>query len=175
MYRFYNSSTGAYLLTPSTTERDAYISNPRGYVYQGVAFAVDTSNVANNAPLYKFTNLVRGTYFYTANPAERDGIITSLSASYRYDGVVFNVSSNATGGTPVYRFFFKNNGTHFYTTSETEKTSLQANANYTYEGVGFYIAVGAAPADTTKPVGLDHLAERRRDRHRPGRACRERL
>jgi hypothetical protein len=129
----------ANLFTPSTAERDSYVSNPRGYVSQGVAFTVNTANPTNNTPLYRFTSVALGTAFYITSASVRDLLIANSSQYWRYDGPVFDVSASATGATPVYRFYLAS-GTHFYTVSETEKTTMQSNPANTYEGVGFCIA-----------------------------------
>ena len=68
-------------------------------------------------------------------------LIAKLATLYRYEAVAYDVSQSPAD-TPVYRFFNKRAGTHFYTSDEAEKQHVMAkqSKNFTFEGVGFYLA-----------------------------------
>jgi hypothetical protein len=141
VYRFYNRAIGSHFYTASTAERDAVRAKySTTYVYEGVGYAVNTLNVANDDPLYRFYNKSNGSHFYTASQAERDAVITKWPAIYAYEGVAYNVSASDTG-TPVYRFYNKSNGSHFFTVSAAERDAVitKYSATYAYEGVAFWV------------------------------------
>jgi hypothetical protein len=139
VYRFYNTN-GTHFYTASESEKNTIIAKwPNIYKLEGVAYQVNVTNAANNAPLYRFYNKQNGTHFYTASVSEKDTILSRWGYIYQLDGVAYNVS--ITGGTPVYRFY-NTNGTHFYTISESEKNNVIARWPnvYRFEGVAFYVA-----------------------------------
>ena len=113
------------------------------YLFDGIAYSIDTLNPANNAPLFRFYNRENGTHFYTASVAEKNMVQEELEDTYSYDGPAYDVSLvPVAGGTTVYRFLNRANGSHFYTASVDEKNSVQANNSDTYllEGAAFYLA-----------------------------------
>jgi len=144
VFRFYNARTGSHFYTVSETERDLVLNKHLSeYLFDGIAYTIDTLNPANSAPLYRFYNKLNGTHFYTASAAEKSRVISTLGDTYSYDGPAYNVSLvPVAGGTTVYRFYNKVNGSHFYTASVAEKNSVIANlsATYTLEGAAFYLA-----------------------------------
>jgi len=141
MYRFYNYHTGVHFYTASESERQTVQDTlSSSYTLEGVAYALDTSSTANNAPLYRFYDYTRGVHFYTADENEKNNILNTLGHIYRLDGVVTNVSKNPAGCSPIYRFYNTKKGVHFYTASVAERDSVIANLGYTYkyEGLAYY-------------------------------------
>ena len=142
VWRFFNTSSGSHFYTATLSERNNVVNTLSGtYDLDGVAYWVNTANVANNSPLYRFYNKVNGSHFYTATLAEKNDVETNLSATYQYDGPGYNVCLTP-GGTTVWRFYNVTNGTHFYTASLAEKNDVIANLSDTYklDGPGFYLA-----------------------------------
>jgi hypothetical protein len=144
VYRFYNVKNDSHFYTADETERAMVVATLGStYLFDGVAYTVNTSNGANNAPLYRFYNKMDGSHFYTMSAAERDSVVANLAAVYRLEGTAYNVSATSVpGATTVYRFYNKMNGTHFYTASVAERDAVVANlsAKYTLEGPAFYLA-----------------------------------
>jgi hypothetical protein len=142
VYRFFNVKKGFHFYTASAVERDSVIANlAKIYSYEGVAYNINSVNLANSVPLYRFFNTKNGSHFYTASVVERDSVIANLAKIYNYEGEAYNVSTTALGGTPVWRFFNAKRGAHFYTASEAEKNSVVTNLSSIYhlESIAFYI------------------------------------
>jgi thermitase len=144
VYRFYNLKMGVHFYTASATEmatvRDTLY---RTYRLEGVAYNLNTANLANNTSLYRFYNIKKGVHFYTASEAEKDSVVRTLSSTYRLEGVAYRVCATpVAGATPVYRFYNLKQGVHFYTASEAEKANVVRTLSSTYhlEGVGYYLA-----------------------------------
>jgi hypothetical protein len=96
-------------------------------------------------------------YFVTSFPEE----IAFLDAGafggvWQRTGQTFSVWTGATGDALATCRFFSTNfapkSSHFYTPFASECTSLQANPNWQYESIAFYLqlpsAAGVCPADT---------------------------
>jgi uncharacterized protein YkwD len=144
VYRFFNTANGSHFYTASATERDTVIARYSAtYSYEGVAYAINTTNPANVAPLYRFYNKANGSHFYTPSVAERDAVIAQWSATYTYEGPAYNVSLTGDGCAPMYRFYNVSNGSHFYTVSADERDAVIANLGrtYRYEGVAYFIGM----------------------------------
>jgi hypothetical protein len=142
VYRFYNRQTGVHLYTTDEAER-ATVQNTLSSLYslEGIAYALDTSSTANNAPLYRFYDFKRGVHFYTASEDEKNTVLTTLGGTYSYDGPSYNVSLTPVAGTqPVWRFYNVTKGVHFYTSDINERDSVIHNLGhiYRYEGESYY-------------------------------------
>ena len=143
VYRFYNVKNDSHFYTADESERTVVVATLGStYLFEGVAYTVNTSNPANNAPLYRFYNTRDGSHFYTASAAERDSVVANLAALYRLEGTAYDVSATSVPATTVYRFYNKTNGTHFYTASVAERDAVVTNLSYKYtlEGPAFYLA-----------------------------------
>jgi hypothetical protein len=95
------------------------------------------------------------TPFYTSNPDEiaaLDG--GAFGGAWQRGGKGFNVwSGPESGAVPTCRFFYSFAGTHVFTPYAAECAALQANPNWQYEGIAFYLQVpdenGNCPIGTT--------------------------
>ena len=144
VYRFYKKTNGTHFYTAGESEKNSIIKNLSAtYAFEGVAYHVNTSALANSAPLYRFYKKSNGTHFYTAGESEKNNIIKNLSATYAFEGVAYYVcTAPVAGSVTVYRFYKKTTGTHFYTAGEVERDSIVKNLSATYqlEGPAFYLA-----------------------------------
>jgi hypothetical protein len=110
--------TGDHFYTTARTERDGAIAL-YGYIDEGIACYVYSSQAAGTTPLYRLLNPNNGDHFYTTSAVERDGAVANLG--YTDEGIACYVFGfQATGTTPLYRLLNPHNGDHFYTTSEAE-------------------------------------------------------
>lgn len=142
VFRFYNRANGSHFYTASATERDSVIARYSAtYLYEGLAYIVNSANAKNSSPLYRFYNNGNGSHFYTASAAERDRVMANYGATYTYEGIAYRVSLDSAGTAPVYRFYNRVNGSHFYTTSAAERDTVieKYSATYTFEGTAFFI------------------------------------
>ncbi len=141
-YRFYNGSTGAHFYTTSETERATVASTlSPPFSYDGPAFSVASDHSAGLASVHRFYNTRTGVHFYTISEAERANVANNIP-QYTYEGVSYFASQVAGAGlVPLYRFYVPSRGFHFYTASAAEKANIEAtlSANYTYEGIGYYV------------------------------------
>jgi hypothetical protein len=71
IYRFFNTSTGQHLYTPSEDEKNA-VMKLKNYSFEGTAFYGYKEQIADTEPLYRFYNTESDVHFYTASTAERD-------------------------------------------------------------------------------------------------------
>jgi hypothetical protein len=143
IYRFYNFKQGVHFYT-ATQEEMASVRNGLSstYAFEGVGYAEDSANPANNTPLYRFYNFRQGVHFYTATEEERDRVINTLGETYRYEGEAYKVSASPVGTQPVYRFYNVQKGVHFYTATDAERDNVINTLGhiYRYEGVAYYYA-----------------------------------
>jgi len=141
VYRFFNRTTGVHLYTASEAEKANVVDTLSStYSLEGVAYTLDASTTANNAPLYRFYDVNKGVHFYTASETEKSNLIGTMGAVYRYEGVAYNVSLTPTGAQPVYRFYNIKKGVHFFTASDSERDEIIATlgGTYRYEGIAYY-------------------------------------
>jgi uncharacterized protein DUF5648/N,N-dimethylformamidase beta subunit-like protein len=74
LYRLYSKSYTDHMYTTNSSEADLYASSG-GYVKQGIAGYVYSSQVAGTVPLYRLYNLNEIDHFYTADVKERNSAI----------------------------------------------------------------------------------------------------
>ena len=87
VFRFFNATTGGYLLTADETEREFILENSDEFVSEGVGFAAFETNVDNSIPVYRFFETNAGVHFYTADETER-AFIENLS-NFNSEGIAF--------------------------------------------------------------------------------------
>ena len=92
VYRFRNSTNGAYLFTMSEVEKNAVLNMP-GFTLEGVAWWArsPTSPGSGTIALHRFRYLPSGSHFYSYSSAEVANIQTNLSHLYQYEGIAFYV------------------------------------------------------------------------------------
>ena len=104
-----------------------------------------------NTTVWRFYNAKKNTHFYTANEAEKNNVVATLSRTFQLEGVGYTIRSAApANAAPLHRFFNRKTGTHFYTVDPAEKTRVETTlaSTYTYEGIAYYVASGAATGAT---------------------------
>jgi hypothetical protein len=90
LYRFYNKQTGAHFYTASAAEKaNVQVNLSAIYSYDGPAYKVCVTPVADSQTVYRFYNKINGAHFYTASEAEKNSVIANLSATYVLDGPAF--------------------------------------------------------------------------------------
>ena len=90
LYRFYNRQTGAHFYTASVTEKNNVQANLSAiYSYDGPAYNVCVTPLADAQTVYRFYNKINGAHFYTASEAEKNSVLANLSATYVLDGPAF--------------------------------------------------------------------------------------
>jgi hypothetical protein len=144
VYRFRSLKTfGSYLWTIDPAEKASIIANlSKTWLYEGVAFNVNSANPINNAPLWRFRNLKLGSYLYTADPNEKANILANLSSTWALDGPAWNVSRTAdSSALPVWRFRSLKNATYLWTADPNEKLTIETTlqSSYVLEGVAYYV------------------------------------
>ena len=93
VYRFFNSSTGLHLYTPSVAEKNA-VMELDNYSFEGTAFYGYTEQTEDTEPLYRFYNTDLDVHFYTTSTAERDGYLADESfVAEGDDGIAFYVDA----------------------------------------------------------------------------------
>ncbi len=85
IYRFFNSSTGLHLYTPSEAEKEA-VMKLDNYSFEGTAFYGYTEQIEDTEPLYRFYNTELDVHFYTTSVAERDGYLADEDFVAEGDG-----------------------------------------------------------------------------------------
>jgi hypothetical protein len=129
-YRLRELKTGYHFYTTSASERNAAVSK-YGYVNEGNAGYISTTNIGGLTPLYRLRRMSSGDHLYTTSAAERDSAIANYG--FASEGTAGYVSAPVTGTTALYRLRKLNNGEHFYTTSATERQSAILNYGYVSE------------------------------------------
>ncbi len=90
LYRFYNRQTGAHFYTASVAEKNNVQANLSAiYSYDGPAYNVCVTPLADAQTVYRFYNKINGAHFYTASEAEKNSVLANLSATYVLDGPAF--------------------------------------------------------------------------------------
>jgi hypothetical protein len=113
------------------------------WTYEGVAYYVPQSTVANSTPVYRFWSKKHKGHFFTASEEEKNLVINKYDDYvWKYEGVGYNVFKTQQPGTvPVYRFWSAKNKHHFYTASEEEKNLVINKYDdyvWKYEGIAWY-------------------------------------
>jgi Repeat of unknown function (DUF5648)/Carboxypeptidase regulatory-like domain len=90
LYRFYNKKTGTHFYTADPGEKANVENNMRAtYAFDGPAYEVSATNVANSTTVWRFYNFRTGTHFYTADPAEKSNVENNMRDTYSLDGPGF--------------------------------------------------------------------------------------
>lgn len=121
--------------------------------YLGTVAGVQPSTT----PIIEYYNAGFDHYFITGIAVEITNLDSGKTAGWVRTGKQFNAYANATASSvPVCRFFstaFAPKSSHFYTPFAPECTKVKSNADWTFEGEVFQIAVpsgaGDCPAGTT--------------------------
>ena len=142
VYRFRSLRNGSYLWSADESEKaniSARLSST--WLYEGVAYQIDTANPLNSSPLWRFVNITGDHYLYSADPVEKASIIASLSKTWRLEGQAYTVSTDPSGA-PVWRFRNKKNGTYLYSADAREKDAIANTMSKTWqlEGPAYYLA-----------------------------------
>lgn len=149
VYRFYSAgdpaSTYTHLWTINETERDVLIASP-AWQYEGIGWHALTNMDLGAVPLYRLYEPNIRRHLYTVNPAE---YVALTNTSWNGEGVQYFVyaTNSISGLVPAYRFYNSGNQNHHFTVDENEKNTIIAMPEwgYTYEGIGFYVAVTNMP------------------------------
>ena len=106
-----------------------------GYVLEGVAAYVFSTQQSGTVPLYRYYRSEDSRHFYTINFDELgDG-----KYGYVLEGVAAYVFSTQQSGTvPLYRYYRSKDSKHFYTVNFDSFDALHANG-YVLEGVAAYV------------------------------------
>lgn len=141
IYRFFNSQTGAHLLTKSVTERDTILNTLSQYRYEGPVFAAWQTTDTGLAPVYRFANTRTGTHLFTISETERNNILATMPWMSLEGPAYYAARTALPGTTALYRFYHLQRGFHFYTASVGERDHLIANlaSTYRFEGVAYYV------------------------------------
>jgi len=140
VFRFFDSTSGAYFYTASETERDFVEDNLDNFALEDSSFAsVDPNSTDSEVDIFRFFNSTTGGYLYTGDATERDFVSDNLD-EFVFEGVAFSAfETNIDNSIPVYRFFETGAGVHFYTANETERVFIEDNlSNFNFEGIAFY-------------------------------------
>lgn len=141
IYRFFNSQTGAHLLTKSLTERDTVLNTLPQFRYEGPVFSAWQTSDTGLYPVYRFANTQTGTHVYTISETEKNNILATMPWMHLEGGAYYAAKTALAGTTGLYRFYHLQRGFHFYTASATERDTLIAtlSGTYRYEGVAYYV------------------------------------
>ena len=157
VYRFYHLDAGRHFYTASAPERQKVIDLYPRFVYEGVAFFAETTQIVGTVPVYRFYHQVNGSHVYTASETEKQSILTNYPV-YFYEGVQFYADQgSATGAIPLYRLYNTKLGSHFFTTDATEAAhAVTTWPWFVHEGAVFYVRAsngGAPPPPPPPPPG----------------------
>jgi uncharacterized protein (DUF1800 family) len=150
VYRFYHLDAGRHFYTASSSEKQKVLDLYPRFVYEGVAFFAETSQVAGTVPVYRFYHQVNGSHVYTASESEKNSILTNYPVYY-YEGIQFYAEQSAAmGAVPLYRLYNTKLGNHFFTTDASEAAHAVATWPwFVHEGAVFYVR---SSGGTTPPV-----------------------
>jgi N-acetylmuramoyl-L-alanine amidase len=155
VFRFWNRNTGAHFYTASEAEKQYVLATwPTTFLFEGVAYEVDTAAAGAAVPLHRFYNRRTGSHFYTASGPEKDYVLGRADWPFSHEGIAYGViPSSADTGTPVYRFYNRRTSSHFYTASAAEKDYVLGRTDwpFSYEGAAFRVS-SVPPPDPTAPV-----------------------
>ena len=102
-YRLYNRDSGDHFYTTDASERDSAIARS-GYVSEGVACFVYTSNLSGTTPLYRLWNGDASDHFYTTDSGEASA--AESNSGYRGEGIACYVLPYASPmDTPLFRLY----------------------------------------------------------------------
>lgn len=146
-YRYFHSSLSNHFYTTNIIEIGTSfpgLVGRHGYVSEGVACLIYTTQVGGSVPLYRYFN--GRDHFYTTNANE---IATTTPGEvgnhgYTSEGIAGYCFPHARQGTvPLYRYYSGSGVDHFYTTNIAEiGTAVPGQAGlhgYTSEGVACYV------------------------------------
>ena len=150
VYRFLNKKMGTHFYTASEAEyKDVNDNKKADFTYEGIAYRVSPTSTTGAVPVYRFLNKkLPYVHFYTATESEMNNVKNTMTADWGYEGVAYYVWPAKTGTqTPVWRFFKPKQAVHFYTATEAEMNNVKntMTADYTYEGVAYYVEPYVAP------------------------------
>ena len=150
VHRFLNNKMGTHFYTASEAEYNDVNDNKKAeFTYEGIAYKVSPAATTGAIPVYRFLNKeLPYVHFYTATESEMTNVKNNDTATWGYEGVAYYVWPAKTGTqTPVWRFFKPKQAVHFYTATESEMNNVKNNmtADYTYEGVAYYVEPYVAP------------------------------
>lgn len=141
IYRFFNTQTGAHLLTRSIAERDTTLNTMPQFRYEGPVFSAWQTTDTGLAPVYRFFNNRTGTHMFTISESERNNIVATMPWMTLEGTAYYAARTALPGTTALYRFYHLQRGFHFYTASAGERDHLIANlaGTYQYDGVGYFV------------------------------------
>ncbi|HZH13835.1 MAG TPA: metallophosphoesterase [Archangium sp.] len=147
VYHRIKPSSGDSIYTVSSSEAST-ASSTYGYTEdRGVAFKAGAATATGLSPVYRLYNPTNFDHLWTIDENEK----ASAASQYGYtvdEGTGFYASkSSDTCLIPVYRFVSSALAKHRFATTAAERDSLSA-AGWTNEGIKFYAAPSAVPADT---------------------------
>jgi hypothetical protein len=130
VYRLSNSS-GDFLYTISSAERDYFIQND-GYQYNGISFYADENQGNSVTPVYRLSNNL-GAFFYTTSAQEMS---SAENDGFQYNGISFNAIAmfNAID-VPIYRLATAHG--YLLTTSLPERLGAY-KAGYVDQGAAMF-------------------------------------
>ena len=88
VFRFFNATTGGYLLTTDETEREFILENSDEFVSEEVGFSAFETNIDNSIPVFRFFDTNAGVHFYTADETER-AFIEDNVPNFSSEGIAF--------------------------------------------------------------------------------------
>ena len=140
LYRLYNHAATDHFYCSSQSHSD--IAQDQGYVEEGVEGFVSHSrfNHSERVSLFRFNSVEPGLdwHLYTADASQVDPLIES---GLRFEGITGYVFATAVDGTvPLYHLAAPEGMDHLYTTSEVERDRVQAELNFTDEGIVAYVS-----------------------------------
>jgi Repeat of unknown function (DUF5648) len=152
VYRFYHLDAGRHFYTASDAERQKVLNLYPRFVYEGVAFFAETTQISGTVPVYRFYHQVNGSHVYTASESEKNSIIANYPVYY-YEGIQFYAEqSAATGAVPLYRLYNTKLGTHFFTTAASEASNAVSTWPwFVHEGAVFYVRTSGGTAPPPPP------------------------
>lgn len=101
LYRLYASWNGDHFYAISESERASAIQG--GYISEGIACYVPSTEGANIVPLFRLYASWNGDHFYTINVSEKDA---AVAGGYVFEGIACYVFQTAQSDTtPLYRLY----------------------------------------------------------------------
>ncbi|KAG2135957.1 hypothetical protein DEU56DRAFT_947119 [Suillus clintonianus] len=110
-----------------------------GYILQGDAAYVFTTDVPSTTPLYRMYNPSVVDYFYTTSWSEVESAEAEADSNYTLEEIAAYVYDiNICGSIPLYRLYSSKETDHFYTTSVPEVLET-ISKGYTLDGIKAYV------------------------------------
>ncbi len=97
VYRFWSDTKQGHFYTASEAEKNYVIANYPTSVwsYEGIAFYVYATQMADTQPVYRFWSDTKQGHFYTASEAEKNYVIANYPTSvWSYEGIAWYVPVN---------------------------------------------------------------------------------